>query len=51
MHRECIYALKYKEKKNSPQGSGSGGGLIDARNAAQSRLCGVQRNLPVTCVL
>ena len=34
MHWECMYAWKYKGKKKSPQGGGSGGGLIGPWNAA-----------------
>ena len=45
MHRECIYAWKCRGKENSPQGGGSGDGLIGTRNMAQSSLRGVRKNL------
>jgi len=39
-----LVCMKLKREKNSPQGGGSGGGLIGARNAAQCRGVGVRKN-------
>ena len=52
MHRDvCMHETNREGRKNSPQGGGFGGGLIGPRNAAQSNLCGVQRNPPKTCII
>ena len=41
-----MHETNREERKKSPQGGGSGGGLIGPRNAAQSNFRGVRRNPP-----
>ena len=40
-----------EREEKSPQGGGSGSGLIGPRNAAQSNLRGVRRNPPETAII
>jgi len=47
----CMYETNREGREKSPQGGGSGGGLIGPRNAAQSNLCGVRRNPPETSII
>ena len=44
----CMKQIEREGK--SPQGGGSGGGLIGPLNAAQSNLHGVRRNRPETFI-
>ena len=40
-----------EREEKSPQGGGSGGGLIGPRNATQSNLRGIQRNPLETSII
>jgi len=43
--------MKIKSGGKFTSGGGFGGGLIGARNAAQSKNCGVRWNPPVTSLI
>ena len=52
MHRDVyMHETNREGRKKSPQGGGSGGGLIGPRNAAQFNLRGVRRNPPETSII
>ena len=47
----CMHETNREERKNLPQGGGSGGGLIGPRNTAQFKECDIQRNPPMTSII